>query len=166
MSDFLNFRDFLQNENGENKENLKSDNRSISNNVTKSSISHKSNVENMTNEISSSFQTYSQGILAAINDKSDIRWTTFFISIPFGLFPWIFGLFGGNKVPKKYFLHNCTYEFVMGYKSKKRVLKFFPSFICWLTLNPVFYFAVIYFLTRINFPMIFFHVIREEILKF
>ena len=87
----------------------------------------------------SKYQTYSQGVMAALDDKGDIRWNTFWASLFLGLFPWIFGVLGLNTVPEKYIKENCSYDFIKGYKSKKKSLKFLPSFLCWLTLTNLFY---------------------------
>ena len=86
MNEFINFRDYLQNENDEKKENCKSGSQIKSKNELENSFPLRSNVKIHSIETSSKYQSYSDGVLAAINDKSDIRWTTFFISIPFGLF--------------------------------------------------------------------------------
>lgn len=124
MAENLNFRDYLQD---------------APNITTNQSFSEKSKTPEKNTENVNLFQTYSQGVMSALNDKSQIRWNTFFISIPLGLFPWIFGLLGINSVPDKYIASNCSYEFIKGYKSKKKNLKFLPSFICWLTFTNIFY---------------------------
>lgn len=124
MTENLNFRDYLNNNSSSGKN---------------QSFSEKSKTPTENTEKENLFQTYSQGVMSALNDKSQIRWKTFFISIPLGLFPWIFGLFGVNSVPDKYIVNNCSYDFIKGYKSKKKRLKFLPSFLCWLIFSNIFY---------------------------
>lgn len=129
----LNFRDLLNEE-----ESIHKKTTPLSNNNSVEYSKHYHTNINL-------YETYSQGIMAAIKDKSTIRWRIFFISIPFGLLPWIFGLLGWNKVPDKYVELNCSYDFIRGYKSKMKSLKFLPSFLCWLTFTNIFYFTLCWF---------------------
>lgn len=130
MSEYINFKEYL-NDGTTNKEPVSKPDSTFKQNT---------NIPSNTTIITANeYQTYSQGVIAAINDKSSIRWKTFFISIPLGLFPWIFGLLGWNSIPDKYIAKNCSYEFIKGYKSKKRGLKFLPSLLCWLIFTNIFY---------------------------
>jgi hypothetical protein len=108
------------------------------------------NIHTSTNNVgfkdTNQYQTYSEGIFTALDDSNKIRWKTFFISIPFGLFPWLLGLLGINSVPQKYIEKNCSLEFIKGYKSKKKRLKFLPSFICWISFTNIFYYFIFFML--------------------